>query len=193
MKAHGLTANVPKTIYINTEQSGRSDPDSTLLQSRIDAAFARPQRLSNRVASLGDYRVCILSGQNTGYAGVLKERVPDVYSNISANVPVTSIERTLIDIAVRPAYSGGITEVLRAYESAKGTASVNRLVAILKSINYVYPYHQAIGYYLERAEYKPSAVDLLRKMPMEFDFYLTHEINSKEYVPQWRLFVPDGF
>jgi len=79
-KAHGLTDQIPKTIYINHEQHGRSDPDADLRQTAIDAAFARPQRLSNRVALLGDYRICILSGQNTGNAGVVREKVPDIYT-----------------------------------------------------------------------------------------------------------------
>ena len=34
-------------------------------------------------------------------------------------IRLTNIERTLIDIAVRPVYSGGVFEVLKAYRLAK--------------------------------------------------------------------------
>ena len=61
----------------------------------------------------------------------------------------TNLERTLIDAAVRPVYAGGVFEVRKAYQLAKEKVSVNRLAALLQKLNYIYPYHQAIGFYLE--------------------------------------------
>ena len=40
-------------------------------------------------------------------------------------VRVTDLERTLIDIAVRPEYAGGVYEVLNVYRLAKGKVSAN--------------------------------------------------------------------
>ena len=67
------------------------------------------------------------------------------------SIPTTNIERTLIDIAVRPVYSGGVFEVLKAYKMAKDKVSINKLAAYLKKIGYVYPYHQVVGFYLEKS------------------------------------------
>ena len=108
-------------------------------------------------------------------------------------VRVTNIERTLIDIVVRPAYSGGVAEVLKAFERAREQASVNRLMALLQKLNYLYPYHQAIGFYLERAGYSGTALDFIRQMPLNYDFYLAHQMGATDYVPQWRLHIPKGF
>ena len=105
----------------------------------------------------------------------------------------TSLERTLIDIAVRPIYSGGISEVAKAYRFAQERVSVNVLAATLDKLNYVYPYHQAIGFYLERAGYKPTQLDLLRRFPMKFDFYLMHGMKETQYVKDWRLHIPKDF
>jgi hypothetical protein len=59
---------------------------------------------------------------------------------------------------------------------------------------FTYPYHQAIGFYLEHSgAYRESQIELLRQFPMEFDFYLTHAMREKKYVKKWRLYVPDGF
>jgi predicted transcriptional regulator of viral defense system len=103
------------------------------------------------------------------------------------------LERTLIDITVRPVYAGGVFEVAKAFELAKDKLSVNALTAMLKKLKYTYPYHQAIGFYLERAGYKSSLTDLLRKIPMKFDFYLTHQKGETDFVKDWRLHIPKGF
>jgi predicted transcriptional regulator of viral defense system len=108
-------------------------------------------------------------------------------------ISITSLERTLIDIAVRPDYSGGPGEVLKAFENAKEKVSINKLNAILKKINFIYPYHQVIGFYLERAGYRASQIDLLRKKEIEYDFYLTYNMGETEYSPIWKLYYPKGF
>lgn len=109
------------------------------------------------------------------------------------DVDATDLERTLIDATVRPAYCGGVAEVLGAYRTAKDRLSVNRLSAYLKRLAYVYPYHQAVGFYLERAGYTAAQLDLLRQMPRDFDFYLANAMKQTDYDDAWRLFYPKGF
>jgi hypothetical protein len=190
VRMHGLTEQIPKTIYLNHEQPPHAQ-GGKLEQGRIDAAFARRPRVSHNVIELEDVRVCLVNGMHTGELGVVEEEVR--WDGELARVRLTNLERTLIDIAVRPVYSGGVWEVLKAYEQSKDRVSVNRLAANLQSLNYLYPYHQAIGFYLERAGFKSSAVNLLRRFPMDFDFHLANEIKEKQYVKAWRLYVPKGF
>ena len=94
---------------------------------------------------------------------------------------------------MRPVYGGGVAEVLKAFREARGRVSVNRLRALLEKMEFLYPYHQAVGFYLERAEYAPGALKLFRELPQVFDFYLTHDMGATDFVPQWRLHVPRGF
>jgi hypothetical protein len=192
---NGLTEQLPKTIYLNYEQALGSNSTGTLTQQSIDAAFKRPARTSSCVADTEDFRICVLFGKNTDNLGVIEEDRVDLAGTASrpARIRVTNIERTLIDIAVRPIYSGGVSEVLNAYRHAKDRVSVNRLSAMLKKLAYIYPYHQVVGFYLERAEYNPSQIDLLRKEPMNFDFYLTHKMSETDFDKNWRLFIPKGF
>ena len=109
-------------------------------------------------------------------------------------IAITNIERTLIDITVRPMYAGGISEVAKAYVIAAEQCSVNKIAAYLRKLNFTYPYHQAIGYYLERSgAYGADQIELLATLPMEFDFYLTYQMKTTEYNKRWKLYIPKGF
>jgi hypothetical protein len=193
MQIHGLTEQVPKTTYLNFEQALASNSTGELVQKSIDIAFARAVRTTNYIAETDQFRVCLLNGRNTGYLGVEDYEHGTAGDLRLGRTRVTNVERTLIDIAVRPVYSGGVSEVLKAYRRAKEKVSVNKLAAMLKQLKFIYPYHQVVGFYLDRAGYKPSLLDLLRQFPMEFDFYLEHQMKKKGYVKAWRLYVPEGF
>ena len=181
---HNLTDQVPKNIYVTTEQSPKSS-DWSLTQKGIDAAFAKEQRKTENYSPIPSGTLYWLKGKHTKRAGVIKTE---------DGIPITNIERTLIDATVRPLYSGGIYEVLEAFTRAADVVSVNKLAATLRKIGFIYPYHQAIGFYLERSgAYRPAQLDLLRKFDKEYDFYLTYNMKDKEYSKDWRLYYPKGF
>jgi predicted transcriptional regulator of viral defense system len=97
-------------------------------------------------------------------------------------IRVTNLERTLIDIAVRPFYSGGVHKVLEAYKRAAERVSVEQMATMLQTLDYTYPYHQAIGFYLERSGYYDDAsIKLFHEFPKEFDFYLANGMKSTAY------------
>jgi hypothetical protein len=93
---------------------------------------------------------------------------------------------------VRPAYSGGIFQVVKAYSTAKERVSTNRLVATLKKLGYIYPYHQAIGFLMEVAGYDEIRCRMLRQLGMNYDFYLAHGLKKPKYSKEWRVYYPEG-
>ena len=182
---HGLNDQIPKTIFVNQEQSKKEPPKkSSLTQESLNRAFASvKQRRSRMIYEYGETNITILNGKHTQELEV---------GNL-ADRRVTKLERTLIDIVVRPEYAGGVYQVLEAYKGAKGKASTNVLLATLKKLQYVYPYHQAIGFYMQRAGWQEKQYARLLKLELEFDFYLTYGIKESEYDRTWRLFYPQGF
>ena len=184
---HALTDQIPQTVYLNIEQSQKPAPSGGLTQAGLDRAFAGTQRESTFSYDLGTSSIVVLSGKNSGRLEVGSMSGPD-----GVELSVTRLERTLIDIAVRPVYAGGVYQVLEAFKGAKGKSSVNVLLATLKKLGYVYPYHQAIGFYMERAGYPESALQRVEALGMEHTFYLTHGLKEKGMDPRWRLFYPKG-
>lgn len=185
---HGLNEQLPTTIHVNQEQSPKPRPTSSLTQEALSRAFSNEQRRSKYIYRYKDWQYQIISGKDTGHLEVGKLKGP-----AGEDLPVTNLERTLIDIAVRPEYAGGVYQVLEAYKSAKDKVSVSTLIATLKKLDYIYPYHQAIGFYMQRAGYDESRYGRLWKLPTSFDFYLTYGLREKEYDHYWRLFYPKGF
>ncbi len=188
MHLHGLTDAASPNIYVNLEQSPKPEPFDALSQTSIDAAFKRSARITSQLAAYDEFVIHLLNGKHTRQLGVVDLTIDGI-----TNGRITSIERTLVDAAVRPQYSGGTAAVLRAYVKARNRFSIERLVEILNKLDYRYPYHQAIGFYLERSQAcRADELNVLRKMPLEFDFYLDNRIVKKRYDERWRIFYPEG-
>ena len=184
---HGLTDKTPSIIYVNSEQSQKFDREADLEQESVDRAFKGKARTSKYIFIHKKWKVCCLNGINTNNLGV-----EEIEIEKEGKLPVTNLGRTLIDITVRPIYSGGCGEVLEAYKRAKEKISVDLLVAMLKKIKYIYPYHQAIGFYMQRAGFEVSSLNILKKIGMKYDFYLDYDIKKKMYSKEWRIYYPQN-
>ena len=183
---HGLTEQIPKTIYVSKEMTNVSVSDEPT-QETILKAMEKPPRQTSNVAKLKDGKVCLLTASRNHRVGLEDLQVnEDVYR-------CTNLERTLIDCVVRPHYSGGVFEVLKFFGNSSDKISVNRIIALLRKLEYSYPYHQAIGFYLTRAGgFKPEAVERLKRFGMKHDFFLCNGIKKSDalYCEDWKLYYP---
>lgn len=184
---HKLINDPPDKIYVNFEQrrSSASNYSSSMSQKGIDFAFSRAQRITTNIANFKGYKVYLLNGQNTNMYGVI-----ETYFNQN-KVLVTSLERTLIDIVVRPSYTNGILEILNCYKLARERISIENLIRTLKKLAFVYPYHQAIGFLLEKSGvYNQNEIDEFKNLGLKYDFYLEREMSEKKYSKEWKLYYP---
>ncbi len=184
-RLHNLIDHEPNTIYVNKEQSPKTSAGS-LTQAGIDRAFASKQRTSAYAITHQQTRIVLLSGKHTGRLGVTKMMGPR-----SEQLELTDIERTLIDVAVRPTYAGGAKSVAEAYRNASQRLSISRIAIMLRDLKYVYPYHQVVGFYLQNAGCPLSALRPFRESGFDFDFYLEHSMKHTRLYPTWRLHVPE--
>jgi len=172
-------------IFVNSEQSEKPPNPGVLTQEGIDRAFRNEQRRSKLVYSYEGATIVVLNGKNSGRLEVESAKTPS-----GEQVAVTSLERTLVDITVRPAYAGGISNVLVSFDRARQRASPKRILHILRTLDYKYPFHQAIGFYMKRSGYAKADQDLVRELGTEFNFYLGHGIKDPMFDEEFKVFFP---
>jgi predicted transcriptional regulator of viral defense system len=180
---NGLTLQIPKTIYLSYEKTKIYPEKYNLTQNKIDKAFNKSPRISQKIIQLSQFDVKYLQSKNHNRIGLVPFR--NIYW-------VTDLERTLIDITVRPFYAGGVVQVLNAYEEAKNKLDINKLHEYYNSMKFIYPYNQAIGFYLQKSGYSKEQYEIFKKTTNTFKFYLTYNILSKDYSDEWNLYFPKG-
>jgi hypothetical protein len=186
---HGLAEENPNNIYVNYEQSPKPQYGSSLAQDGIHRAFAKQQRQTNLIYAFDGKSIIVINGKNTGRSGLCGFTEDDGSNPLA----VTDLERTLIDITVRPSYAGNNTlAVLEAYKRAKDKLDIKTLLKMLEKFDYIYPYHQAIGFFMERAGYPKKSWSKLLGLGTNFDFYVAHQLPEEErlFDDKWRVFYP---
>lgn len=99
------------------------------------------------------------------------------------------LERTLVDIAVRPAYCQNIALVLEAYRRAATKADGAHILEMLDDQNYLYRYAQSIGFLMQRSDDRLRTLSAAHIQPA---FYIAHGIKSAAYEEHRRVLYPSG-
>jgi hypothetical protein len=81
---------------------------------------------------------------------------------------------------------------LKAFELVANNISINKTCSYLKKLNYIYPYHQAIGFYMEKTGVYTEKQ--LNKIEERFNtirkFYLVHGEKELSFSERWQIFYP---
>lgn len=181
---NGLTLQIPKQLYLTNERKRNySLTKNNLSQEAIDTAFRNPPRLTSNKRHYRGNTINWINGQYHNNLGVVQFR--QIYLT-------TNLERTLLDITIRPFYSGGVTQVLEAFEYAKPKINIETFLQYYKKMFPIYPYHQAIGFYLEKAGYGEDVLTSIERFGIRYNFYLTYNMKFMDYSDRWQLFYPKG-
>jgi predicted transcriptional regulator of viral defense system len=184
MWIHGIGGD-ERHIFVNSEQSEKPPNRNKLTQDSIDRAFRNEQRVSKLIYTHQGVTFVVLNSKNSDRLDVIQAKTPS-----GENVEVTSLERTLIDITVRPAYAGGTSRVFKSFQIARGKASIEKMLGILKQLDYTYPYHQSLGFYMKRSGYTNADLDLVRRIGTRFNFYLGHRMKDPEFDDEFKVYFP---
>ena len=181
---NNMTQQIPKTAYVSYELSKTKNSRAILKQENIDKVFSAPPREA-RYYTFNRRPVILHASKYNGLTGVVKNSGGDFYQ--------TDPERTMIDSVVRPHFSGGIFNVLNVFIENREKYSVRKIRDYLKTLNYIYPYHQAIGFLLEKAGYSEKELSVFENMGIKNRFYLDYKIKNRFFSEKWNLIYHSEF
>jgi hypothetical protein len=131
-------------------------------------------------------QIVILNGKFTNGYGI-----ESIITSAGDILQVSNKARTLVEVTVRPLYAGGVANVIKIFKKAKGSVLASELLTTLKEFDYIYPYHQSLGFYMERAGYSNDDLSVIKSIGANVDFYLDYELEEdKEFNEDWRVFHP---
>jgi hypothetical protein len=68
--------------------------------------------------------------------------------------------------------------------------STDLLSEYLLKIGHTYPYHQSIGFYLEKAQFPGEAISAFENMKKDLTFYLDYRIKDPKVSEKWNIVYP---
>ena len=190
---HGLISQVPNTVYWCQETSaprkGRSKQQVT--DARVRSAFIKPRHHTSFVVKQRDHDIVIIErtrGTDHGVVAVRRQQSP-----CPVGSRVATLERALIDAVVSPHYNGGITSLCEYFGAAKGKLKTQKLLEIYRKLEFVYPYAQAIAFFMDHAGMQDHAEEVRRVYPPRQRFYVDHGAKSTWiYDERWMISYPKG-
>lgn len=190
MYLFNLTQQLPKKIFLSVERTSHS-PVEELDQEVIDKALLREGRSPNIYLEVFGYQIFLLRSKEAKRIGIKRTIL------FNKDYRVSTLERTLIDIVVRSEISGGIEEVIQVYKESfkkfKKDISINKIINILKKLDYIYPYYQVVAYLLFVSGW--NVEKFKKNFDFNRDFYITRgDINSNKdnliYNKEFRIYIP---
>jgi len=189
MYYYKLTYNEPKNFYI-TQEVFNPPYKKELSQEDIFRGMTKKYKETNVFASNKEFKIYKIHGIKTNNFGLKRIKINNFSTLIS------SIERLMLEMIIRPNLCGGINEVINAYKvicsDHKNEINVEKIKILMRKMNLKYPYHQAIGFLLEQfnCNYKKLYT------PDTFNNYFflfktqTNELNNLIVNKKWKIYIP---
>jgi hypothetical protein len=176
---------VPQHYYVTSEQPASEYRERPILiQENIDQAFKIPQKVSQSVLYWNQKKIHLLRRRpEKKLSGVIRIR--------GRHCLMTNLERTMLDLVVRPDYAvGGAESILRGFIELRDSLNLENLYDYLITSQYLYPYHQSIGFYLQAAGYTVEQYKQFFQPAINLDFYLEYGMKQKIYNAKWKIYHP---
>jgi predicted transcriptional regulator of viral defense system len=190
---HALTNQIPSSVYLchETISAKRKTHKKSINNNALRSAFIKPHRYTNYVFDINWHEIVVVDRvKNSGHGVVEVHTSRTVLPDHSR---VTCIERALIDAVVSPHYNGGIVSVSAYFKKASRKFSISKLVDIYKQLNFIYPYSQSIGFFLDKAGMTKNALVIYKEFPPARTFFVDHEAKTSwSYDDKWKLYYPLG-
>ena len=141
LNIQGFTNFRENFIFISKERMQRVNFSSkNITQEAIDKAFSNKPRKTKAYNTIYNYNIVMLESNNTQGVGIIN------YNGYK----VSSINRAFVEIISNIQYSKTPYDVIGEFRQLKDKLDINEIFKIIEKFDFIYPYYQLAGYYLEK-------------------------------------------
>lgn len=141
LNIQGFTNFRDNFIFISKERMQRVNFSSkNITQEAIDKAFSNKPRKTKAYNTIYNYNIVMLESNNTQGVGIIN------YNGYK----VSSINRAFVEIISNIQYSKTPYDVIKEFRQLKDKLDINEIFKIIEKFDFIYPYYQLAGYYLEK-------------------------------------------
>ncbi len=166
-------------IFISKERTKRIRHSNTILtQENIDNAFSKRPRRTAAYDKIDNRIVILLESNNTNSFGIIKY---DGYN-------ISSINRAFVEMITNIHYFQSSKNVIKVFTNIKNRLDVDEIYTIIEKFDFIYPYFQLAGFYLEQIGYSQNELSKFHAKKSELNFYT--EKNKDYYMlnKYWNIF-----
>jgi hypothetical protein len=187
-----LTNQIPKTVYVCTESNAKKTrANDELTNSRLRQAFLKPNRHTKFSFGFSGFDIVVIERMGGTDSGVVS--LKSTTGLLPQNARVAGVERALIDAVVSPQYHGGVSSIPDYFKHARGKVDVRKLIGIYRELDFIYPYFQAIGFFMERTGMREMADAVRAEFTPKNKFYIDHGAKASwKYDDIWMIYYPEG-
>jgi hypothetical protein len=175
----GLSTIQDNIIYTSSELNDKSKYSKpiTLTQQDIDNSYSKEARKTKSYAEYGDKFLVLLTPKYSNKIEVIE------YNGI----PVSSINRALVEIIVNSQYYKSTQEIINIFKPIKKYIDLEKVNNVLIGFNYIYPFHQCVGFFLEQIGFKREELGIFHKYVDTLVFYTRKQLLEYRYDDYWKI------
>jgi len=166
-------------IFISKERASRIKRQNIqLTQVDIDNAFSKKPRQTSAYDRLENHIVILLEANNT-----------EAYEIINFNgYKVSSINRVFVELISNIHYFQSSQKVLELFLSIKERLDIKKIYIIIEKFNFIYPYFQLAGFYLEKIGFSKDELSEYYSKKSDLNFYTEKNKDSYEFDKYWNIY-----
>ncbi len=166
-------------VFVSKERSQRTSFKSKdINQEAIDIAFAKKPRLTQARDKINGFNLVVLESNNTEEFEIIEY----------GNYKVSSVNRAFVEIISNIQYFKSSEDVIEQFSAIYKEFNLNKIYEVIEKFDFVYPYYQLAGYYLEQIGYSRTELNKFHKKKTKLKFYTVKNKESYSFDDYWNIY-----
>jgi hypothetical protein len=165
-------------IFVSHELLPKNIKHEEVTQISIDDAYRKPYRVTHNYGQFQNDNIIVLYPKNTQQSGVIPFN----------GYRMSSINRCLVEMIVNVQYFKTSLHIIEIFTPLKKSLYPDMILSIIEKFNFIYPYYQLVGYFLEQIGFTKNDLSAFKQKVSNFKFYTDKQQNSYEYDSYWQIY-----